>query len=817
MMNNQHLIEEACFDICFATESEAFSQQESLSTLVNGVLLKEIDDAFTHCADEHQAVIRIDQLEIDLGEVPFDNYQYEMKHRLRERLREQLQQRLRSHERRGVEIAHEEIARDQAARDKVALIGQSSIDLEVIRSYLLSGRLPWNYQGKDERDIQQLFMRVVETRDDELVRLLFAFSDRDRTVDRLTDVLPSQGMIVIVRRLLGHRFDTIQLLIERLSEVHMAGNCLSKISRRNRAVCRDDIWRYLFRLLMTSGAKYSGLAEMVSDLVVLCGGDPESAVLNGIVSSPGFNVIDVDWKVDDQLNSNHSLREIWNEAGYLLESTSGATEIAGDDELSAADLTAILTSADLVGLRLISSQWHHILTTHAKLLERLLTVHGRKRVIRRRLTRELSSQQLSELIGLISPRASGFVNDAVALFNGGQLAFDHTEVATLAKKKAHSALNSEHNLWGFTFDFFFVERGSRFNKKEYCGSLLREVAAHNNCAYGELLTVMQQWLSSMAGHSPYVAELLSIINELGDLPQTEVATEHEHALCPYAECLIDAFDENLKERDETMMRNAYSKFYQRYLSDGQQLSPEAFVRVFAARLVDDAASDPQSQYASIVASLKKNRNAKRSIIQKVIDVLSDVFRRSYVNDVASGDEEILSSQATRPADSDAIYVSNAGQVLLAPYIPMLFERLGLIKQGRFIDHAAGLRAVHALQYMVDGEGAAPEYMMALNKLICGVDSVHAVTRAISLAENEKRLIDGLLTAAIENWKNIGNTSIDGLRESFLQREGRLLRKDGQWHLLVESRSYDMLLDQLPWSYATIKYAWMKDLIHVEWR
>jgi hypothetical protein len=56
-----------------------------------------------------------------------------------------------------------------------------------------------------------------------------------------------------------------------------------------------------------------------------------------------------------------------------------------------------------------------------------------------------------------------------------------------------------------------------------------------------------------------------------------------------------------------------------------------------------------------------------------------------------------------------------------------------------------------------------------------------------------------------------------LRESFLQRGGRLQRKGDAWQLAVETRAFDMLLDQVPWSYSTIKFGWMERVIYVDWR
>ena len=64
---------------------------------------------------------------------------------------------------------------------------------------------------------------------------------------------------------------------------------------------------------------------------------------------------------------------------------------------------------------------------------------------------------------------------------------------------------------------------------------------------------------------------------------------------------------------------------------------------------------------------------------------------------------------------------------------------------------------------------------------------------------------------------IGNTSVAGLRESFLQRGGTLWRKDDAWHLQVEQKAFDMLLDQLPWGFATIRHPWMQQAVYVHWR
>ncbi len=166
---------------------------------------------------------------------------------------------------------------------------------------------------------------------------------------------------------------------------------------------------------------------------------------------------------------------------------------------------------------------------------------------------------------------------------------------------------------------------------------------------------------------------------------------------------------------------------------------------------------------------------------------------------------------------EAVAVENAGMVLAAPYLPQLWKMLGLIEGGAFKDLQAAERAVHLLQFMVDRGTDTPEYKLVLNKVLCGLDLYEPVVNSINVTAEERKAVDGLIRGMIGNWKAIGRTSIAGFRESFLQRQGRLVLKDDAWHLKVAPRAFDMLLDGIPWGFATIKHSWMARVLYVKWR
>ena len=67
-----------------------------------------------------------------------------------------------------------------------------------------------------------------------------------------------------------------------------------------------------------------------------------------------------------------------------------------------------------------------------------------------------------------------------------------------------------------------------------------------------------------------------------------------------------------------------------------------------------------------------------------------------------------------------------------------------------------------------------------------------------------------------DWTIIGDTSVAGLRETFLQREGKLTYGETRWQLLVQRKTLDILLDQVPWSIAIVYHPWMAGALHVSW-
>ena len=107
-------------------------------------------------------------------------------------------------------------------------------------------------------------------------------------------------------------------------------------------------------------------------------------------------------------------------------------------------------------------------------------------------------------------------------------------------------------------------------------------------------------------------------------------------------------------------------------------------------------------------------------------------------------------------------------------------------------------------------------MLVLPKLLCGLSPDEPIAESIAVDERMRSEGEELLQAVVKHWGALGNSSPAGLRETFLQREGRVECEADGWHVRVDTRSYDILLDRLPWSFGMIHLPWMPGLLRVDW-
>lgn len=175
----------------------------------------------------------------------------------------------------------------------------------------------------------------------------------------------------------------------------------------------------------------------------------------------------------------------------------------------------------------------------------------------------------------------------------------------------------------------------------------------------------------------------------------------------------------------------------------------------------------------------------------------------------------IRGQRLPKAVNDEIQVDNAGIILTASLLPQLFEMNALLHEGTFKGSEEQTIARQLLNYVSYAQQPV-QSTQPLTNVLCSSEPLSEFTTVNRLSREATQSAVEMLQALIQHW-NIGNTSIEGLRDSFIQRAGVLQKLENGWKLAVEPSAFDVLLDRFPWSTSIVKLHWMEEPLYVSWR
>ena len=217
--------------------------------------------------------------------------------------------------------------------------------------------------------------------------------------------------------------------------------------------------------------------------------------------------------------------------------------------------------------------------------------------------------------------------------------------------------------------------------------------------------------------------------------------------------------------------------------------------------------------------MKNLHQKEKKKIQKLVQDIEDsaIAKNKEPAKYRTEEPEDLSRYNSRLIDGEGIFIVHAGTILLHPFLKSLFSRLGLLNGNQFTSRRHQVEAVGLIHYLASGRTIAEEYELALAKILCAFSLEEPLDLPESYPPEYLQEADDLLAAAIAQWSILKNTSVEGLRDGFLQRGGKLFSKNGNLWLQVEKNAIDILLDYLPWNLGMVKLPWLRDVLRVEWR
>lgn len=222
------------------------------------------------------------------------------------------------------------------------------------------------------------------------------------------------------------------------------------------------------------------------------------------------------------------------------------------------------------------------------------------------------------------------------------------------------------------------------------------------------------------------------------------------------------------------------------------------------------------------SNFNNSKKIDLAIVKKLLQQQTSLntLDKNIPSSVEPTKEKTARKKPNDPYDMQDRYllVQNAGLVIAAPYFTSLFTHLGYIdpETGKIKTKDIKVIAMHLIQYLVNGEEEHPEYQLVLNKLLCGLEINEPVPSSAHLQEEEKQEVIRMLEHLMKYWTVMENASVEGFRNSFFKREGLLRQTGDGWSLKVEKKSFDIVMDSMPWSIQMISLPCMNEIIYVEW-
>lgn len=750
-MDQQHLIDRAVFNTTFVGSAALAEQRHEMDDFLRRQVLSVIEEVFDQQTEGPENILRIDRLEIDLGEITLEDFRQQLPARLRERLRAAL------HEQR-----HLATTRLPAA---ARLTDRQGSLMQELRFFLEHGFLPWYSRPRDNEMIAAEFERILRHAPQDLVHLLAQRQDRPRILERLQKQF-SPAAIDRIKRLLA-----------------------APPEHETSATAEPD----------------RGQATFASPLL--------------------------------QRVAPSSWRDLEPAMLQLLDAI-----LAGETDT-------------------IEARWSVLITAQPAALARALRRIGRQPLVRRSIAAGFAAPLFEQLLRLLEPADIETLLFLSAIF-----------VQVLQAETGLPSARIEQELREFILQYLLDERGNIFASRDYLASLLRQLTTLYPVREDRLADIVAQQIRSGAGQGSVAHDLGDLLRQLSAqspmVPSADAVpgpaatrkTVEPRARFDRLARLLTGADDQPHEMPSTLfedlraLRQAAPGLLPMLLAELRgadrsrlralaQLSLGELAELCAALLtrqpgkaaeVGDANELEQTFYRyfarvrgkrefllRFVEQWSSNAPVDFTALARAPETTPSSMKPAPGQDARPGGTEhtdLPDSQASEADDLiEEIYVANAGAVIVAPYLPHLFERLGYIERGSFKSRDMAERAVHCVQYLVNEHLSSPEYELVLNKVLCGVKPGLPICRGIDLDASELDQLDTLLESVIQHWQALGNTTVEGLRTAFLQRNGRLQRKQNEWQLSVEGKPYDMLLDQVPWTYSIIKFPWMEQVLYVEWR
>lgn len=800
-MEQTHKIQQCIFETSFDSEHNAFEFQQKLSDFVNNKLMDTIDSSLNKY-DIDGKNVQIDQISLDIGKLSYHNFEYDMEIRVKNGLEKALSENIKQ-------------GQNYTEEKGIQIIPHIKSEINYLEIFLNTGSVPWQYKNS-ETQLTEIFYQTIKTEPTTIAQILVHSQNLNLTVKRIIKQFGFSKVEVLVQYLENKLQIKILQFVSSLNIMHRKLG----FSNKSNKIFTDINHEVILSLLIKHSTKNTSEKEFINIYLRQLSKhlDIEFASFVRIIHSNLTSFLPnkpVSKSIENNIEAINS--EIGISDNKLLKDKTVLPKKYLLSQFKAKSLFPFKKAE-------FNKAWESIVKKNIEVIYNEIGISDSK------LLKDKTVLPKKYLL-------SQFKANSLFPFNKTWKNIDKKNPQYLKiNTEKISVITDDSNKTHAIIDIAdanVLDTANTNYIEELFNSILKGLISKQqfNKNFKLLLNKNQQVVSSLrkyAAKSNFISRLaVYLSNELFDR-LLKASSQNIYSVYTNQFLLLQNYFLINEQAKSQLNQEKFKSFALMLLLNNktEALSKNEILKTYMQSLANELEIDliPLTTQVQNSIQIKLSELAKDNKDVKALHELNNsLYQLKNIkniktkNTLNSDTYALTNNNEENEEIRDSIYIQNAGLILIHPFISSLFQKLDLLNGLKFKSIDEQERAVLILQYIVDGQKILPEHILPLNKILCGLPLGYPVANKLTLNEEEKELIDSLLLAIIQQWRVLGNSSIKGLRESFLQREGKLISEEKNWKLLVEQKSFDMLLDQLPWSYTHVKLAWMKKAIVTSWR
>jgi len=242
-----HIISKFNWDTTFNKKGKAPELQQRLSNWSRISMPGEIAGIFDRVCPPGQTW-KIHSMELDLGDIDFDNLEFELAENLRIKLKERL-----------VHL----ILYANAGGNDIEIVNEGSSHIYMLSSFLLNGLMPWNHKPVDGSYNAMLAYQLQNNRQKMVVRLKEVGVTHENVRKRMAWQTNEQNMLKMIEGLEPNNHEQIIIFSEEFIKIQVK----ETIVQTSAADFKKNLWLWVLNYLFTErGSIFNRLAYMKSTI-----------------------------------------------------------------------------------------------------------------------------------------------------------------------------------------------------------------------------------------------------------------------------------------------------------------------------------------------------------------------------------------------------------------------------------------------------------------------------------------------------------------------------------------------------------------------